>query len=83
MNEPMVRLPVKRPECGIESVGSFPVAEIAAALIADQKIRLHAMYHNRSWDASTWVPCGFSSTGGRCNWASVSTAPSENYPTFA
>lgn len=53
MNEPMVRFPIKCPECGIESVGSFHVADVAAALIANRPIRLYAICHDRSWDAST------------------------------
>ena len=53
MNEAMVRFPVKCPECGIECGGSFRVTDVAAALTANRPIRLHAICHDRSWDAST------------------------------
>lgn len=52
MYEPIVRLPVTCPQCGIETIRVFRVAEIASALIEGRKIKLFSHCHARSWDAS-------------------------------
>ena len=53
MNEPTIRFPVKCPECAQETLGEYPMAEVAAALVAPgEALRLHALCHNVQWSAS-------------------------------
>ena len=52
MNEPLVRFPVTCPECGVESIGTFRLTDIAAALIERRRVNLFADCHAQSWDAS-------------------------------
>lgn len=52
MNEPMIRIPVKCPRCGGESLARFDIAVIAEAFILENPIRLHATCHDQWWDAT-------------------------------
>ena len=50
--EPSLRIPVVCPQCGSEVLATLPVARVAAALLQEQRIRLHAQCHGIYWDAS-------------------------------
>jgi hypothetical protein len=52
MSEPIVRFPVTCPQCGAESIGTFPLTDVAAALIECRRVNLFAGCHSLSWDAS-------------------------------
>lgn len=52
MDEPMIRVPVKCPLCGGESLAHFQVAMIAEAFILKNPIRLRAKCHDHTWEAS-------------------------------
>jgi hypothetical protein len=50
MNEPTIQFPVNCPQCGREELGEFPVAEVAAALLAPSStLRLYSRCHE--WTA--------------------------------
>jgi len=52
MNEPTIQFPVNCPKCGGEELGEFPVAEVAAALLAPTTtLRLYARCHEYHWTA--------------------------------
>lgn len=52
MNEPTIQFPVNCPKCGREELGGFPVAEVAAALLAPtSELRLYARCHEYHWTA--------------------------------
>ena len=52
MNEPTIRFPVNCPRCGAEELGEFPVAEVAAALLAlNSTLRLYVRCHDYHWTA--------------------------------
>jgi hypothetical protein len=52
MNEPTIRFPVSCPTCGREELGEYPVAEVAAALLAPTStLRLYARCHAYHWIA--------------------------------
>jgi hypothetical protein len=52
VNEPTVRFPVICPKCGREQLNEYPVAEVAAALLSDGKLRLLAACHDYTWNAT-------------------------------
>jgi hypothetical protein len=52
MNEPMIRFPVRCPQCGSEALTAFPVATVANALIQRNRIRLHTDCHGIAWYAN-------------------------------
>ena len=54
MNKPLIRVPVVCPECRQEVLASLEVADISAALIAKERIRLHASCHGVSWEANPY-----------------------------
>jgi hypothetical protein len=52
MNEPTIQFPVRCPKCGREELGEYPVAEVAAALLAPTStLRLYAHCHEYHWTA--------------------------------
>ena len=52
MSEPTIRFPVRCPKCAQEALGEYPIAEVAAALVAPgEALRLHAPCHNIRWCA--------------------------------
>lgn len=51
MSEPEVMMPVRCPECGVESLCTLIVAVAADALLAGRPILLHADCHGREWEA--------------------------------
>ena len=53
MNEPVIKFPVRCPQCENEILTSFPVATVANALIQRNKIRLYSDCHGVAWYAST------------------------------
>jgi len=52
MNEPTVRFPITCPKCGKEQLDEYPVAEVAAALLSGEKLRLLAACHGYTWNAN-------------------------------
>jgi hypothetical protein len=52
VNVPKVRFPVVCPTCGLETLGEYPVAALAAALIDRGPIILHSNCHEVSWTAT-------------------------------
>jgi hypothetical protein len=52
VSEPTVRFPVTCPKCGAEQIEESPVAEVAAALLSDGKLRFLASCHTYTWNAS-------------------------------
>ena len=54
MDEPTVRFPVTCPECGRETLGVYPVADVASALLTKtEPLMLSVICHPElSWPAS-------------------------------
>jgi len=52
MNEPTIRFPATCPQCGMEYLGEYPIAEVAAALLRGGRLRLYASCHEYHWSAS-------------------------------
>ena len=52
MHEATVRFPVKCPICGAEALTSFTISEVALAIVSSRRIKLHAICHDGTWDAS-------------------------------
>jgi hypothetical protein len=52
MNEQTIRFPATCPQCGMETLDEYPIAEVAAALIGGGKLRLYASCHEYHWSAS-------------------------------
>ena len=52
MSEPTIRFPITCPKCANELIVEFPVAVIASDIAQRNSIRLHAICHDVSWDAS-------------------------------
>jgi len=54
MDEPTVRFPVTCPECGKETLGVYPIAAVASALLTDtDPLVLSVLCHPaHSWSAS-------------------------------
>ena len=47
-----VRVPVRCPVCGNEVLAAFQIADVIGALINGRKIRLYAICHDATWDAT-------------------------------
>jgi hypothetical protein len=52
MHEATVRFPVTCPICGAEALTSFTISEVAFAVVSSRRIKLHAICHDGTWDAS-------------------------------
>jgi hypothetical protein len=53
MNEPTLRFPIVCPLCGRETIGEYPVADVANALLTrGVELTLHAPCHGQRWTAS-------------------------------
>ena len=52
MHEATVRFPVRCPICGAEALTSFTISEVALAIVSSRRIKLHAICHDGTWDAS-------------------------------
>jgi hypothetical protein len=52
MKEPTIRFPVTCPKCGAETLGEYPIAEVASALLIENgRLRLYAKCHEYHWSA--------------------------------
>jgi hypothetical protein len=52
MTVPAVRFPVRCPVCGNEVLAAFQMADLVGALINTRRVRLYAICHDASWDAT-------------------------------
>ena len=52
MESPVIRVAVKCPQCGAESIAELQIAKVAEALILESPIRVHAPCHNEWWSAT-------------------------------
>jgi hypothetical protein len=51
-SSPAIRVAVKCPRCGAESLAELQIAKIAEALILEAPIRVHAACHNEWWSTT-------------------------------
>jgi hypothetical protein len=52
MKPALVRFPVVCPECGVECLTAFAIAELAASLINEDAVMLQSPCHQCTWPAN-------------------------------
>ena len=53
LSEPTIRFPVTCPTCGEERLGEYALADVAAALIGSNPLRLISNCHRLEWHAGS------------------------------
>jgi hypothetical protein len=51
VSEPIIRFPVRCPQCANEALGEYALIDVAAALVSSKPLRLVSPCHSLEWDA--------------------------------